>query len=89
MGYIVTLTPRAAKNARKLSAEVRKRIKSKLKQLEENPERIGQSLTGTRYHKTRIGDYRAIYHIKRNEKRINVVYVGHRSTVYDDFQKFL
>jgi len=37
----------------------------------------------------RIGDYRAIYQIDENKQQVFILFIGHRSTVYDDFLKML
>ncbi|MBN2335479.1 hypothetical protein JXL21_07950 [Candidatus Bathyarchaeota archaeon] len=37
--------------------------------------------------KARIGDYHAIYMIKKEAMQFIVLYVGHRRNVYDDFSR--
>ncbi|MBL7160460.1 MAG: type II toxin-antitoxin system RelE/ParE family toxin [Candidatus Aenigmarchaeota archaeon] len=67
-------------------SEVSAEIKKKLKELKEFPER-GKHLRHTRFWSLRIGDYRAIYEIKKIEKKIIVLFISHRDDVYDDFSK--
>jgi len=51
------------------------------------PEASGKRLRYTDFWSTRIGDYRAIYEIKRDGGQVVVLYVGHRRNVYDDFSR--
>ena len=57
---------------------------SKLKELRTNPE-IGKPLVGrlSGLWRLRIGKYRAIYQIRKNELIVFVLRVGHRKNVYD------
>ena len=45
------------------------------------------SAYNTIYYRLRIGDYRAIYTIDNREQRVIVLFIGHRSEVYDDFSR--
>ncbi|MGE5555544.1 MAG: type II toxin-antitoxin system RelE family toxin [Methanocella sp.] len=36
-----------------------------------------------------MGDYRAIYEVDSAKKEVVVLFVGHRSNVYDEFSKIL
>ena len=55
--------------------------------LRTDPEGAGKKLRYTDFWSLRIGDYRAIYEIKRDREQVIVLYVGHRSNVYDDFSR--
>jgi mRNA interferase RelE/StbE len=72
-----------------MSSELRGRIKSSLEELRNSPELKGERLHPSDYWKIRVGDYRAIYQIDRSERTVVVLFVGHRSKVYDDFERLL
>lgn len=84
----VLLHPKADKALGKLDGDVESRIRDKLRTLEEDPEG-GKPLTGGKYWRLRVGDYRAIYEIDRENGRVVVLFVGHRSDVYDDFSRLI
>ena len=79
MPYTVLLHPKAAQSIDK--------IKERLAELKEDPEKKGGRLRHTEFWRLRIGDYRAIYEIKREKGQVIVLYVGHRRDVYDDFSR--
>lgn len=81
------LHPMAAKTLEKLDIGIRRQIKKKLKELKEFPEQRGKHLRYTQFWSLRIGDYRVIYEINEKEKRIIVLFIGHRNNVYVDFSK--
>ena len=89
MSYKVFLHPKAADFLKKAEANLRSRIKDALKGLENSPEAKGQRLRDSRFLRTRIGDYRAIYMIDEEERRVTVLFIGHRKEVYDDFSRLL
>jgi mRNA interferase RelE/StbE len=75
MTYHVFLHPKADKSLHKLGADLRERKKNKIK--------------NSRFYKIRVGDYRIIYEIWHEEQKIVVIFIGHRSKVYDVFDKLL
>jgi len=85
--FAVLLHPRAAKELEKIEAQIKSGIKERLKELRDNPERIGKRLKPSDFWSLRIGDYRAIYEIDRNKKQVIILFIGHRKKVYDDFSK--
>jgi mRNA-degrading endonuclease RelE of RelBE toxin-antitoxin system len=87
--YAVLLHPKAAKELEKLEKPTRLRMIDRLKELCSNPERAGKILKRSDFWSLRAGDYRAIYEIDRKEKRVVILYISHRSKVYDDFSKML
>lgn len=89
MGYRLFIHKKADKIFDKLPKQTTETIKKKLKTLTTEPRKKGQRLRNQPYYKIRIGDYRAIYEILEEKNQIAILHVGHRSTVYDDFQKFL
>ena len=87
MTYKIFLHPKANEFLGKKERIIRKRIKNKLKVLKNLPERKGNHLRYTPFWKLRIGDYRAIYEINNKEKKVIVLFIGHRKNVYDEFSK--
>ncbi len=89
MTFKVLVGPKAAKTLRKMDRPTKNRIKDRILELKEQPEKLGKRRTYSDYWSLRIGDYRAIYRIENKDSRVIVIFVGHRSKVYDDFSKIL
>lgn len=87
MSFGVFLHPKAAKFLSNLDEESRDRVKNALKALETSPEAKGKRLKPSNFWRLRIGDYRAIYEIDAESKRVIVLYIGHRRNVYDEFYR--
>jgi mRNA interferase RelE/StbE len=87
--FAVLLHPKAAKELQNIETQSRVRIIKRAKELRENPEKIGKPLKQSDFWSLRIGDYRVIYQINGNSKQVVILFVGHRSKVYDDFLKML
>jgi len=85
--FAVLLHPKAAKELEKIEDQIRPRMKEKLKELRDNPERSGKRLKHSDFWSLRVGNYRAIYEINRNKKQVVILFIGHRKKVYDDFSK--
>ena len=83
----VFLDPKAAKLLSRLSVPLRTRIKDALRELQDSPETKGERLAESAFWRIRVGDYRAIYEIDGKGKKVVILYIGHRSTVYDDFTR--
>ncbi len=79
MNFSVLLHPKAAEELNK--------IRERLTELRGDPEASGKRLRYTDFWSTRIGDFRAIYEIKRDRRQVIVLYIGHRRNVYDDFSR--
>ncbi|MEM4234606.1 MAG: type II toxin-antitoxin system RelE/ParE family toxin [Candidatus Methanomethylicaceae archaeon] len=86
MSFTVLLNPKAAKELEKVDCEIRARIVERLKKLKDNQE-IGKILKYSNFLSLRVGDYRIIYEIDRTKKQVIILFIGHRSNVYDDFSK--
>jgi mRNA interferase RelE/StbE len=82
--YEILLERRAEKDLRKLSSELFQRIIAKIQSLSENPKPQGsRKITGSKNDwRIRIGDYRAIYEIDEQEKRVRIMRVRHRREAY-------
>jgi mRNA-degrading endonuclease RelE of RelBE toxin-antitoxin system len=84
--FDVILHPSAAKFLEKADHSVSSEVKKKLLELQEHPEHRGKHLRYTAFWSLRVGDYRAIYEV-RKPRTVVVLFIGHRSDVYDDFSK--
>ena len=89
MNFKVLLHPKAAKELQKIEKQIRTRIIQSAKQLHENPDKLGKLLKQSDYWSLRVGDYRVIYEINQNKQQVVILFIGHRSKVYDDFSKML
>lgn len=87
MAFSVFLHPKAAKALKRIEESIRLRIVERLRELRDRPERVGKRLKYSDFWSLRVGDYRLIYEIGREENRVVVLFVGHREKVYDDFSK--
>lgn len=86
MHYRIFFHKKASQEFRKFDTPLRERIKKEIKKLSKNPKK-GKHLLHCEFWSLRIGDYRAIYEIPVNEKKIVVLFLGHRKNVYSDFSK--
>lgn len=87
MPYKILMHDKADKKLSKLEKGLQERIKKSLKRLEKYPEKHGYHLKNSKFWKLRIGDYRAIYEIRKEEEKLVVFFIGHGKNVYDDFSK--
>jgi mRNA interferase RelE/StbE len=86
MSYSIFIHPKARIFLDKLDQILRKRIKKKLKELEQYPDR-GTSLRPSVFWSLRVGNYRIICEIREKEQMVIVLFIGHRKNVYDSFSK--
>ena len=87
MVFTVLLHPKAAKELEKIENTTKTRIVDRLRDLKDNPEKVGKILRHSNFWSLRVGDYRAIYEIDRTKRQVIVLFIGHRKKVYDDFSK--
>jgi mRNA interferase RelE/StbE len=85
--YNVFLHPKAAKELQGLYVSLSSRVRESLTELRTAPTQMGKQLKGSRYWSLRVGDYRAIYQISEEDRKVVVFFIGHRSDVYDDFSR--
>lgn len=89
MVFTVLLHPKAAKELEKIGDATKARIVERLRDLKDNPERVGKILRHSSFWSLRVGDYRAIYEIDRTRRQVVVLFIGHRKKVYDESSKLL
>jgi mRNA-degrading endonuclease RelE of RelBE toxin-antitoxin system len=85
VGFAVLLHPKAVKELEKLEYPIRTRIVECARSLGENPTGIGKPLRQSDFWSLRIGDYWVICQIDQEKNQVMILFVGHRSIVYDDF----
>jgi len=88
LSFAVLLHPRAARSLKKLHSSIRSRILESVKELERTPDK-GDQMKPSQFRRLRVGDYRVIYEIDMQSKRVIELYMGHRKNVYDDFTRLL
>ena len=88
MKWRLEYTPRAAKALRRLDRPVARRVFSAVERLRDldDPTASCKSLSGplAGLWRLRVGDYRVILDVQREQLVIVALDLGHRSTVYDD-----
>ena len=84
MTYRVLYTEEAARRLAKLDKAVKGRVGRAIVRLSAHPE-LGKRLTGLLSDRWsyRVGDWRILYKVKKNELVILGLPVGHRRAVYD------
>jgi mRNA interferase RelE/StbE len=85
--YQILLHPLANNFLMSLDNSLQAILKKKIMELQEFPGQRGKHLTHSKFWSLRVGDYRAIYEIKEKDKKIIILFLGHRKDVYDDFSK--
>lgn len=82
--YRVKLTSKAKRELRNLSKADRLQVGEIIEELQENP-LIGKPLSRELIKKFsyKVGVYRVIYQINREDKVVIVISAGHRKTVYN------
>lgn len=81
--YKVIFDDNAIEFLEKLDKKNRKRIFNKIMSTKEEPLRYFEKLTSINYYKLRVGDYRVVADIDKNEIKILVLLIGHRKNIYD------
>ncbi len=85
MSFRATWEQDAANALKKLDATIVRRIITRVNWLAKNLESIKpQAFSGTLkdYFKLRVGSYRVIYSINREQKEIIINFLGHRRDIY-------
>jgi mRNA interferase RelE/StbE len=83
MSYSLAFKPSAEKELRKLSRDVIPRVVAAVRALAEEPRPHGcVKLSASQSWRIRIGDYRVIYDIDDQSRKVDVLHIGHRREVY-------
>lgn len=81
--YEIKVRGRARKQILRISPPHFQRIQEQIAALAQNPRPAGaKKLVGETGYRVRIGDYRVLYEIDDEMKRITIYRVGHRRDVY-------
>jgi mRNA interferase RelE/StbE len=83
--YLIRILDTAARDLAKLDKQVGRRVVNRVRWLAANVESVRpESLTGdlAGLCKLRVGDYRVLYEVLRDEQTIVIHIVGHRREVY-------
>lgn len=82
--YKITLKKSVAKNLRVIPSQDVQRILKKIDSLAKDPRADGCiKLSAQEIYRVRQGKYRIVYEIRDEQLIINVIKVGHRSSVYE------
>ncbi|MEI6330467.1 MAG: type II toxin-antitoxin system RelE family toxin [Pseudanabaena sp.] len=86
MSYEVQILPKALRQIKALSVDVRQDISIAIQSLASEPRPIGvKKLSGEKdIYRVRVGNYRVLYRIVDKVLVVVVVSVGHRREVYRD-----
>jgi len=83
--YEVLYYSKAEKELSKINKNEAKVIFVKISQLKTEPRpNLSIKLKGYEYYRLRIGNYRVIYQIDDENKKINIITIKHRSEVYSN-----
>jgi mRNA interferase RelE/StbE len=82
VAFEIVWSESAFKQLRKLERPIAKRIVDSVSRLTDNPERFVSKIVNSPYHRLRVGDYRIILDIRKNELRVLILKVGHRKSIY-------
>lgn len=82
--FTVTFARSARKELESLDATLIRRILSKIEALAREPRPRGcRKLQGEKYlWRIRVGDYRVVYAVYDDERRVDIIAVRHRSKAY-------
>jgi mRNA interferase RelE/StbE len=83
MAYFINIEKEVVKALDKLNEPYYSAVKEAIKQLAYNPRPYGyRKLRGHSAYRITVSSYRIIYEIIDNILRVNVIELGHRSSVY-------
>ncbi len=80
--YQVIWSESAVNQLKKIDRSVAKQIYQKVSLLRENPHRNVKKIMGSPYFRLRVGDYRVIIDISKEQLRVLVLKIGHRKKIY-------
>jgi mRNA interferase RelE/StbE len=81
--YQVIITPSAKRQLEKLDRTIRTRLIAHIEALAEQPRPPGvKKLTDQDGYRIRVGEYRIIYTIEDNIRKVWIIRTGHRREIY-------
>ncbi len=83
MTYRVIFSDLALKQMKKLDEEIRRRIISTIERIRIRPDAYVKKLVGDEGYRLRVGDYRVILDLDKEQLIILVLRIGHRKNVYN------
>jgi mRNA interferase RelE/StbE len=89
LAWGIDFDPAAFKELSRLDNQIQRRILRYLRERvagEDDPHRFGKALRGERVGlwRYRVGDYRIVCAVEDEGRRVRVLRIGHRRSVYDD-----
>lgn len=82
MSYDILFTDTSLKQFKKLEKKVQERIVTALERIRIRPEAHVKKLVGDPGYRLRVGEYRVILDIHKDELIILVIKIGHRKNIY-------
>ncbi len=82
MSYEIIFTDTSRKQFRKLEKDLQERIIKALERIRIRPEAHVKKLVGDPGYRLRVGEYRVIIEIEKDELIILVIKMGHRKNIY-------
>ena len=82
--YKITFSKQADKALRKMPRNLALKIAEKIKELSKNPEKMTnvKKLTDHPGYRLRVGDWRIVYLLNKNDKTIHIIKINTRGEVY-------
>jgi mRNA interferase RelE/StbE len=80
--YELIYSKKALKYLNKLPKDIQERIIKTLERCRVRPHAFVKRLVSEQFFKLRVGDYRVIADINKNQLRILVIKIGHRKKIY-------
>jgi mRNA interferase RelE/StbE len=83
--YRLEITKPAIRGLRRMPANAARLVRAKLDQLAVNPTRAPnvKPLKGRPGYRLRVGDWRVIYELDQGQRRLIVLDIGSRGSIYD------
>jgi len=81
--YDIVYSEKAVEKLEKMESEIRERIVKKLDEIKQFPEHYLKPLPNIDGYSLRVGDYRVLIKLKKEEEEIFVGTLGHRRNIYD------
>ncbi len=82
MTFEIIWSEPAIRELKKIDRSIGKRIYDKITLLRDDPYHNVIKLVNFPYFRLRVGDYRVILDIKKNQLRILIIKIGHRKNIY-------